>query len=134
MWRQNRRPAGSKLDQARAAARISGAVVLFKGPDTVVAAPDGRATILPAASPWLATAGSGDVLTGIVAGLLAQRMEAFLATACAVWMHARAAELFGPGLIADDIIATLPRVWADLPGLAMSAAAANGRPLIEAEK
>lgn len=104
----------SKLDRTREAARVSGAVILFKGPDTVITAPDGRAAILPAASPWLATAGSGDVLTGIVTGLLAQRMEAFLATACAVWMHARAAECFGPGLIADDIIASLPCVWAEL--------------------
>ena len=106
----------SKLDKARDAARVSGAVVLYKGPDTVVAAPDGRASIIPYASPWLATAGSGDVLTGIVAGLLAQRMEGFLAASCAVWMHARAAEIFGPGLIADDIIATLPAVWRELCG------------------
>lgn len=126
--------AGSKLDQARAAARISGAVVLFKGPDTVVAAPDGRAAILPAASPWLATAGSGDVLTGIVAGLLAQRMEAFLATACAVWMHAWAAERFGPGLIADDIIATLPRVWADLCGSSTGSETDGERPPVVGEK
>ncbi|MGJ0506910.1 MAG: NAD(P)H-hydrate dehydratase [Methylocystis sp.] len=106
----------SKLDKARDAARVSGAVLLYKGPDTVVAAPDGRASIQSGASPWLATAGSGDVLTGIVAGLLAQRMDGFLAASCAVWMHARAAELFGPGLIADDIIATLPQVWRELCG------------------
>jgi len=104
----------SKLDRARDAARVSGAIVLYKGPDTVVAAPDGRASILAWASPWLATAGSGDVLTGIVAGLLAQRMDGFLAASCAAWMHARAAELFGPGLIADDIIAMLPAVWREL--------------------
>ncbi|QGM96194.1 bifunctional ADP-dependent NAD(P)H-hydrate dehydratase/NAD(P)H-hydrate epimerase [Methylocystis parvus] len=108
----------SKLDRARDAARVSGAIVLYKGPDTVVAAPDGRASIQATASPWLATAGSGDVLTGIVAGLLAQRMDGFLAASCAVWMHTRAAELFGPGLIADDIIATLPRVWRELFGVA----------------
>ena len=106
----------SKLDKARDAARVSGAVVLYKGPDTVVAAPDGRASILSRATPWLATAGSGDVLTGIVAGLLAQGMDGFLAASCAVWMHARAAEIFGPGLIADDIIATLPQVWRELCG------------------
>lgn len=106
----------SKLDKARDAARVSGAVLLYKGPDTVVAAPDGRASILPWATPWLATAGSGDVLTGIIAGLLAQRMEAFAATSCAVWMHARAAEMFGPGLIADDITAALPMVWRELQG------------------
>jgi NAD(P)H-hydrate repair Nnr-like enzyme with NAD(P)H-hydrate dehydratase domain len=104
----------SKLDKARAAAKASGAIVLFKGPDTVVAASDGRASILPYATPWLATAGSGDVLTGMVAGLLAQQMEGFLAASCAAWMHARAAEIFGPGLIADDIIATLPEVWREL--------------------
>jgi hydroxyethylthiazole kinase-like uncharacterized protein yjeF len=106
----------SKLDKARDAARVSGAVVLYKGPDTVVAAPDGRASIITWATPWLATAGSGDVLTGIVAGLLAQRMEGFLAASCAAWMHARAAELFGPGLIADDIIGALPLVWRELSG------------------
>jgi NAD(P)H-hydrate repair Nnr-like enzyme with NAD(P)H-hydrate dehydratase domain len=101
----------SKLEKARAAAKLSGAIILYKGPDTVIAAPDGRASILPWATPWLATAGSGDVLTGIVAGLLAQRMESFLAASCAVWVHARAAEIFGPGLIADDIIQMLPAVW-----------------------
>ena len=101
----------SKLEKARAAAKLSGAIILYKGPDTVIAAPDGRASILPWATPWLATAGSGDVLTGIVAGLLAQRMESFLAANCAVWVHARSAVIFGPGLIADDIIQTLPVVW-----------------------
>ncbi len=106
----------SKLDKTRAAARASGAVVLYKGPDAVVAAPDGRASILPWATPWLATAGSGDVLTGIIAGLLAQRMDGFCAASCAAWMHARAAEIFGPGLIADDIIAALPQVWRELCG------------------
>ena len=110
--------AGSKLERTRAAAQTSGAIVLHKGPDTVVAAPDGRAAILPEASPWLATAGSGDVLTGIVAGLLAQEMEGFRAACCAAWMHARAASLFGPGLIADDLIATLPLVWRELSGVA----------------
>jgi hydroxyethylthiazole kinase-like uncharacterized protein yjeF len=104
----------SKLEQARAAARLSGAVVLYKGPDTVVAAPDGRAAVLPGASPWLATAGSGDVLTGMIAGLLAQRMAAFAAACCAAWMHARAARIFGPGLVADDVIDTLPNVWREL--------------------
>jgi hydroxyethylthiazole kinase-like uncharacterized protein yjeF len=106
----------SKLDRARDAARVSGAIVLYKGSDTVVAAPDGRASIMPWATPWLATAGSGDVLTGIVTGLLAQRMDSFLAASCAAWMHARAAEIFGPGLIADDIISALPQVWRELCG------------------
>jgi hydroxyethylthiazole kinase-like uncharacterized protein yjeF len=106
----------SKLDKARAAARESGAILLFKGPDTVVAAPDGRATILSYASPWLATAGSGDTLTGIIAGLLAQGMAPLAAASCGAWMHARAAAIFGPGLIADDIAATLPAVWRELAG------------------
>jgi hydroxyethylthiazole kinase-like uncharacterized protein yjeF len=106
--------APSKLERARAAARLSGATVLFKGPDTVVAAPDGRAAVLPSASPWLATAGSGDALTGIVAALLAQGMAGFAAACCGAWMHARAAEIFGPGLIADDVIDTLPAVWREL--------------------
>jgi hydroxyethylthiazole kinase-like uncharacterized protein yjeF len=104
----------SKLDRARAAAHESGAIVLYKGPDTVVAAPDGRATILARASPWLATAGSGDSLAGVIAGLLAQGMDGLEAASCGAWMHARAAELFGPGLIADDIAATLPQVWREL--------------------
>jgi hydroxyethylthiazole kinase-like uncharacterized protein yjeF len=107
----------SKLDRARAAARESGAILLYKGPDTVVAAPDGRATILPWAPPWLATAGSGDTLTGIIAGLLAQGMEPLAAASCGAWMHARAAAIFGPGLIADDIAATLPAVWRELSEL-----------------
>jgi len=106
----------SKLDAAREAARLSGAVVLYKGPDTVVAAPDGRASIIASASAWLATAGSGDVLTGMIAGLLAQGMTPLMAASCAGWMHARAAEIFGPGLIADDIVATLPAVWRELCG------------------
>jgi hydroxyethylthiazole kinase-like uncharacterized protein yjeF len=116
---KGRSPSGaplSKLDKARAAARESGAVLLFKGADTVVAAPDGRATILSYASPWLATAGSGDTLTGIIAGLLAQGMAPLAAASCGAWMHARAAEIFGPGLIAEDIAATLPAVWRELVG------------------
>ncbi len=104
----------SKLDQARKAARLSGAVVLLKGADTVVASPDGRASLLASAPPWLATAGSGDTLTGMIAGLLAQGMEPFAAASCAAWMHGRAATLFGPGLIADDIAGTLPAVWREL--------------------
>ena len=108
--------ASSKFERARRAAGESGAVVLLKGADTVVAAPDGRASILASAPPWLATAGSGDTLTGMIAGLLAQGMEPFAAASCAAWMHGRAATLFGPGLIADDIAATLPAVWRELVG------------------
>jgi len=109
-------PPVSKLEKARAAARVSGATVLFKGPDTVVAHPDGRASVTTDTSPWLATAGSGDVLTGMVTAMLAQGAAPLEAASCAAWMHRRAAEIFGPGLIADDIIETLPAVWRELAG------------------
>ncbi len=111
-------PAFSKVDATRLAAKRAGCVVLYKGPDTVIAAPDGQCSVNSAhydrAAPWLATAGSGDVLAGFVTGLLARGLPPMQAAECAAWLHVEAARSFGPGLIAEDLPEQLPAVFCKL--------------------
>lgn len=107
-------PGADRLAATRAAAAQSNAVVLLKGPATIIAAPDGRAAINAHAAPWLATAGSGDVLAGMIGALLAQGHPLFEAACAAAWLHGEAGRRLGPGGIADDLVASLPAVLAAL--------------------
>ncbi|SNS77415.1 NAD(P)H-hydrate dehydratase [Antarctobacter heliothermus] len=111
-------PQYSKVDATRAAAARAGCVVLFKGPVTVIAAPDGQcslnAAVYERATPWLATAGAGDVLAGMITGLLARGHAPMRAAEAGAWLHVETARVFGPGLIAEDLPETLPRVFREL--------------------
>ena len=108
-------PAYSKVDATREAAKRAGCMVLYKGPDTVIAGPDGCCAINSAhydrAAPWLATAGSGDVLAGFLTGLLARGFSPFDAACTGAWLHVECARSFGPGLIAEDLPEELPKVF-----------------------
>jgi len=103
---------GSKAERALAAAEASGAIVVYKGPDTLVASPDGRLGFAPPAPAWLATAGTGDVLAGMIAAMRARGLAGFEAACAGVWLHGRAAEIAGPAMIADDLVAAIPKALA----------------------
>ena len=105
---------GDKITRARQAAQRAGCTILLKGAETIIAAPDGAALINRTSSPWLATAGSGDVLAGIILGLVAQKMDPFLAAASAAWLHGRIGTQHGPGLIAEDIVAGIPAILQEI--------------------
>ena len=105
---------GSKPERALEAARRSGAIVVYKGPDTLVAAPDGRLGFALPAPAWLASAGTGDVLAGVIAAMRARGLGAFDAAYAGVWLHGRAAEIAGPQLIADDLANAIPEAIASL--------------------
>jgi ADP-dependent NAD(P)H-hydrate dehydratase / NAD(P)H-hydrate epimerase len=106
--------AGVKPERALEAARRSGAIIVYKGPDTLVAAPDGRLAFAPPAPAWLASAGTGDVLAGTIAAVRARGMEPFDAACAGVWLHGRAAEIAGAQMIADDLAAAIPQAIAAL--------------------
>lgn len=108
------RSAQDRPAAALEASKRAGSIVLLKGNDTVIAAPDGRCVVNQAGSVWLATAGSGDVLAGLIAGLIAQGMDSFDAACAAVWIHSEAAHRHGPGLIAEDLPGLVPEVLAGL--------------------
>jgi hydroxyethylthiazole kinase-like uncharacterized protein yjeF len=105
---------GAKPERALEAARRSGAVVVYKGPDTLVASPDGRLAFAPPAPAWLATAGTGDVLSGLIAAMRARGLPSFEAATAGVWLHGRAAEIAGPDMIADDLVRAIPQALAAL--------------------